>query len=176
MEIKTKMNSRKKAVWVAQYGMLIALAFIFSYIEAIIPVPLPIPGMKLGLANLVTIVGLYTVGVKGTAVVSLVRIVLVGFTFGNLFSMVYSLAGGVLSLVLMILCKKSNWFSQVGVSVVGGIGHNIGQLIIAAFVVQTTGVFYYLPALLVAGVVAGAVIGLLGGIITARIKGIVKKV
>lgn len=170
------MNSKKTAVWVAQYGMLIALAFIFSYIEAIIPIPIPIPGMKLGLANLVIIVGLYTVGLKGTVMVSLVRIVLVGFTFGNLFSMVYSLAGGALSLILMILCKKTNWFSQVGVSIVGGIGHNIGQLTIAAFVVQTTGVFYYLPALLVAGVVAGAVIGLLGGIITERIQGIIKKV
>lgn len=170
-----KMKSTNRAVWVAQYGMLIALAFIFSYLEAVIPIPIPVPGVKLGLANLVTIVGLYTVGVKGTAVVSLIRIVLVGLTFGNMFSMVYSLAGGSLSLLLMILCKKNNWFSQTGVSIIGGIGHNVGQLIIASIVVQTTGVFYYLPALLVAGVIAGAVIGLLGGMVTERIQGIVKK-
>lgn len=169
------MKSNKTAGWVAKYGMLIALAFIFSYVEAMIPVPIPVPGVKLGLANLVTIVGLYTVGVKGTVVVSVIRIVLVGLTFSNLFSMVYSLAGGAFSLALMILCKKSNWFSLTGVSIVGGIGHNIGQLSIAAFVVQTMGVFYYLPALLVAGVAAGAVIGLLGGMITERIRSLVKK-
>lgn len=170
------MKSKKKAVWVAQYGMLIALAFIFSYLEAIIPIPIPVPGVKLGLANLVTIVGLYTVGIKGTVVVSLIRIVLVGLTFGNLFSMVYSLAGGAFSLALMVLCKRKNWFSQIGVSVIGGIGHNIGQLLIASVVVQTAGVFVYLPALLAAGVAAGAVIGLLGGMVTERIQGIVKKI
>lgn len=169
------MRSRRKSVWVAQYGMLIALAFIFSYLEAIIPLPIPIPGVKLGLANLVTIVGLYTVGISGTVVVSLIRIVLVGVTFGNLFSMVYSLAGGALSLLLMVLCKKKQWFSQIGVSILGGIGHNVGQLIIASFVVQTAGVFYYLPALLTAGVAAGAVIGLLGGMVTERIQNLVRR-
>lgn len=170
------MNARTKAAWVARYGMLIALAFIFSYIEAMVPVPIPVPGVKLGLANLVTIVGLYTVGAAGTAAVSLVRIVLAGLTFGNMFSMIYSLAGGILSLVLMILCKRLGWFSQIGVSIVGGIGHNIGQLTIAAIVTETAGVFYYFPALLVAGVAAGAVIGLLGGIVTERIEKIVKKI
>ena len=169
------MRSDKRTRWVAAYGMLIGLAFIFSYIEAIIPIPIPIPGVKLGLANLVTIVGLYTVGVKGTVAISLVRIVLVGFTFGNVSSMMYSLAGGVLSLVLMILFKKLNWFSQIGVSILGGIGHNIGQLTVAALVTQTSGVFYYLPFLMVAGVVAGAVIGLLGGLVTQRVLGFVRK-
>lgn len=100
------------AKWVALYGMLISLAFIFSYIEAVIPIPIPVPGVKLGLANLVSIVGLYTVGIKGTIAVSLVRIVLVGFTFGNLSSMIYSLAGGTVSLIFMILLKKTGKFSQ----------------------------------------------------------------
>ncbi len=169
------MNSKSTGAWVATYGMLIGLAFIFSYVEAIIPIPIPIPGVKLGLANLVTIVGLYTVGVKGTIAVSLVRIVLVGFTFGNASSMIYSLAGGCLSLVLMILARKLNWFSQIGVSIIGGMGHNIGQLSVAALVVQTAGVFYYLPFLMVAGVAAGAVVGLLGGLVTERIRGFIKK-
>lgn len=168
------MDSKKTAVCVAKYGMLIALAFILSYVEAMLPIPIPIPGVKLGLANLVTIVGLYTVGIKGTMVVSVVRIVLVGFTFGNLFSMLYSLAGGILSLFFMVLCKKADWFSQIGISIVGGIGHNAGQLLIAAWVVQTGEVVYYLPMLLVAGVVAGAVIGLLGGLITERIQGLIR--
>ena len=169
------MNSRKTKGWVATYGMLIGLAFIFSYLEAIIPIPIPIPGVKLGMANLVTIVGLYTVGIRGTVAISLIRIILVGFTFGNASSMIYSLAGGVVSLVLMILVRKTNLFSQVGVSITGGIGHNIGQLAIAAVVVQTSGVFYYLPFLMAAGVVAGAVIGLLGGLVTERIRNFVKK-
>ena len=123
------MDNRKKAKSVALYGMLIALAFVFSYVEAMVPVPIPVPGVKLGLANLVSIVGLYTVGTVGTAAVSLVRIVLVGFTFGNTFSMLYGLAGGILSLAVMILAKKTGWFSQIGVSILGGIFHNIGCLL-----------------------------------------------
>ncbi len=149
------MKANRTGRLVATYGMLISLAFIFSYLEAIIPIPIPIPGVKLGLANLVTIVGLYTVGVKGTVAVSLIRIVLVGCTFGNLFSMVYGLAGGALSLVLMILFRKANWFSQIGVSIIGGIGHNIGQLTVAALVTETAGVFYYLPFLMAAAGCSG---------------------
>lgn len=170
------MKPGNKAVLTAEYGILIALAFIFSYIEAIIPIPIPILGAKLGLANLVNIVGLYTVGIAGTAIVSLVRILLVGFTFGNPFSMFYSLAGGIVSLILMIAARKSGWFSTVGVSITGGIGHNIGQLAVAAWVLKTTGVFTYLPALLAAGVAAGAVIGMLGGLVSERIGKFVKKI
>ena len=106
----------KTAKWVALYGMLISLAFIFSYIEAVIPIPIPVPGVKLGLANLVSIIGLYTVGISGTIAVSLVRIVLVGFTFGNLSSMIYSLAGGTVSLILMILLKPENSVRLVSAS------------------------------------------------------------
>lgn len=169
------MNSKTKGAWVATYGMLISLAFVLGYLEAVIPIPIPVPGVKLGLANLVTIVGIYTVGARGTAAVSLIRIVLTGFTFGNASSMLYSLAGGALSLLLMILAKKTGWFSRIGVSIVGGLGHNIGQLSLAALVVQTGGVFYYLPFLMVAGVAAGAVIGLLSGLVTERIQSFVKK-
>lgn len=156
------------------YGMMISLAFLLSYIETLIPIHLGVPGVKLGLANLVTILCLYIMGVKGAAMVSLVRIVLTGLTFGNLFSMIYSMAGGLLSLVLMAVCKKKDWFSQIGVSIVGGVGHNVGQLAVAAAVVENAGVFYYLPFLMGAGIAAGALIGLLGGIITKRISGYVK--
>lgn len=163
----------QKARKVALYGMLIALAFIFSYIESMFPMPVPVPGVKLGLANLVNVVGLYTVGAAGTAAVSLVRIVLVGFTFSNMFSMIYSLAGGILSLLVMVLARKCGAFSKIGVSILGGIFHNIGQLTVAAFVTKTAGVFTYFPMLLVAGVVTGAVIGLLGGMIVERIAPVV---
>ena len=164
----------QKAHKVALYGMLIALAFIFSYIESMFPMPVPVPGVKLGLANLVNVVGLYTVGVAGTAAVSLVRIVLVGFTFSNMFSMIYSMDGGIFSLLVMILARKTGAFSKVGVSILGGIFHNIGQLTVAAFVTKTAGVFTYFPMLLVAGVVTGAVIGLLGGMIVERITPVVE--
>lgn len=170
------MKSNQSAVKAATYGMLIALAFILSFVETLIPIHLGIPGVKLGLANLVTIVGLYTLGIPGTIAVSLTRIVLVGFTFGNLFSMIYSLAGGSLSLLLMVICRKRGWFSTIGVSIIGGIGHNIGQICIASFVVQTTGIFYYLPVLLIAGTVAGTLIGILGGMIVERVKRVIKKI
>ena len=157
------------------YGMLIALAFVFGYVEAMIPLPVFVPGMKLGLANLVSVAGLYSVGLAGTALVAMVRIVLVGFTFGNTFSMLYGLAGGTASMAVMILARKSGWFSPVGVSILGGIFHNAGQLIIAAFVVRTTGVFVYFPALLASGVVTGTVIGLLGGWIVERIRPMIRQ-
>lgn len=167
------MDLQKKAKIVAVYGMLIALACVLSYIEALIPLPLP-AGVKLGLANLVTLVALYTVGGRGAVMVSLVRIILVGFTFGNMGSMLYALAGGVLSLLIMILAKKTGWFSQVGISVLGGVFHNIGQLMVAALVSETGGVFVYLPFLLIGGVVAGVLIGILGGIMVERLEKIMK--
>ena len=158
---------------VALYGILIALAFIFSYVEALIPLPVPVPGMKLGLANLVNVVGLYTGGAAGTIAVGLIRIVMVGFTFSNPGSMLYALSGGVLSLAAMALAKKMDWFDKTGVSILGGVCHNIGQLSMAAWITGTASVFSYLPVLLVAGVITGAVIGLLGGLVTERIAPVV---
>lgn len=169
------MNKKKSAHMAALYGMLIALAFVLSFVESLIPISLGIPGVKLGLANLVTVVGLYTVGTTGTVVVSLLRIVLTGFTFGNLFAMLYSLAGWGLSIVIMILCKKKKWFGTSGISILGGIGHNIGQITVAAFVVKQAGVFFYLPMLLISGTAAGLVIGILGAMIISRIKVVIKK-
>ena len=122
-----------------------------------------------------TIVGLYLVSLPQLILISLVRIVLAGLTFGNGFSMIYSLAGGALSLLFMLLARKTGWFSQAGVSVAGGVGHNVGQLVIAALVVENRAVFYYLPFLLAAGSAAGAVIGMLGGIVTKRIGPAVRR-
>ena len=162
-------RERERASRAAKYGMLIALAFIFSYIEAMIPIPLPVPGIKLGLANLVTIVGIYTVGPAGAAVVAVLRVVLAGFTFGNLFSMWYGLSGCILSLVCMIAARRSGRFGILGVSVIGGVAHNMGQLCMAAFLVENAAVFVYFPVLLAAGAVAGSLIGLLGGLVAERV-------
>ena len=163
------MYREKKAITVALYGLLTALALVLSFVETLIPIPIPIPGVKLGLANLVTVVGLYLIGIPGTIAVTLVRIVLVGFSFGNPYSMIYGLSGSFLSLLVMAILKKTGRFSQISISVLGGIAHNIGQITFAAVIVQTSGVFYYLPFLIAAGCIAGTLIGIVGGLITGRL-------
>lgn len=168
---KKKKDPAQKA---ALYGILIALAMGMSFVESLIPIPIPVPGVKLGLANLVTVTGLYLVGIPGTVCVTLLRIVLVGLSFGNPYSMIYGLSGSFLSLLVMALAKKFRWFSQVGISILGGIAHNIGQITFAALIVGTPGVYAYLPALLAAGCAAGCAIGILGGILTERLSDFVK--
>ncbi len=144
---------------VALGGMLVALAFVFGYIEFLLPLPFGIPGMKLGLANLVVLLCLYTMGAPLTAVVSLIRILLAGFTFGSVSGMLYSLAGGTLSFLIMWLCYRREHFSPIGVSMLGGILHNLGQLLVAFVMLGASGVIYYLPPLLITGAVTGFLIG-----------------
>ena len=165
------MGSRNsKARRVALYGMLTALAFILSYVESLVPVTVGIPGVKLGLANLVVVIALYTLDLKGAFIISVVRIVLSGLTFGGLFSMLYSLAGGLLSFAVMAILSRKKVFGTVGVSVCGGVAHNIGQLLVAMAVLETESVWYYFPVLLISGSVAGVLIGFLGGWMTGRIQ------
>ena len=166
------MNTKK----IAYLGLLIALAFVFSYIEFLIPVNIGVPGAKLGLANLVIIVAIYTLNEKDAFVLSMIRIVLVGFTFANLASMLYSLAGGILSFAAMVIAKRTKKLSITGVSVIGGVFHNVGQIIMAIFVVKTASLVYYLPVLMVSGIAAGVAIGILGGMVTKRIKRIVVRI
>lgn len=151
-------------------GLLIALAFVLSYVETLIPINLGVPGAKLGLANLVVVVALYTLGGRDAFVLSMIRIILAGFTFGNMTSMLYSLAGGLLSFCVMLLAKKMKLFSLTGVSVLGGVFHNVGQILVAIFVLKTTSLVYYLPMLVIVGCLAGVVIGVLGAGVTARIR------
>lgn len=155
---------------VAMAGMFTALAMIFSYVEVLIPMNLGIPGMKLGLANLVVVAALYTMGAPMAFVVSMIRILLVSVTFGNLAAMLYSLAGGVLSFCGMVLLKKIPNFSMVGVSVAGGILHNIGQLAVAMAVVENIHLISYLPPLLIAGTVTGMLIGIVSNQVVPRIR------
>lgn len=160
------MKSKK----IATYGLFIALAFIFSYIESLFPIPFPVPGIKLGLANLVVIVAIYGMGVKEAFVLSIIRIILVGFTFRDPSTLIFSLAGGILSWLSMAIFMKLKLFSMVGVSIIGGLAHNIGQIIVAIFYVQNMGLLYYLPFLMIAGVVSGTLIGILGILILQRLK------
>ena len=154
----------------AYFGVFTALALILSYVELLIPINFGIPGAKLGLANLVIVVVLYRNGWKEASLLSVVRIVLAGFMFTNLFSILYSLAGGILSLGVMSLLKWKNIFSVTGVSIAGGVSHNVGQLLVAMAVVETYQVGWYLPALLIAGVLTGLLIGILSAGILKRIR------
>ncbi|MCD8105207.1 MAG: Gx transporter family protein [Lachnospiraceae bacterium] len=153
----------------AYLGMFTALAMILSYVESLLPVFYGIPGVKLGLANSMSLVILYLAGVPEAFCVSVIRVVLSGFLFGNLFSIAYSLAGALLSLAVMALMKKSGVFSIAGVSMLGGISHNIGQLVIAMLLVENLNLLYYLPVLLLSGLVTGLVIGILSSEIRKRL-------
>ena len=157
---------------VAYFGVFTALALIFSYVETLIPVNLGIPGVKLGLANLIIVVALYKMRLSEAYLLSVVRILLAGFIFGNYFSIIYSLAGGLLSLTVMALLKKWGGFSLQGISIAGGVFHNIGQLIVAAVVVETFSVTYYFPVLLVAGLLTGLVIGSVAEMMLKRLVNI----
>lgn len=145
---------------VAYFGVFSALALIFSYVESLIPISLGIPGVKLGLANLIIVIGLYKMSLKEVYLLSLVRVLLSGFIFGNYFSILYSLAGALLSVTVMALLKRNGGFSVMGVSIAGGVFHNIGQLFVAMIVVETFGVVYYVPVLLIAGLITGMLIGI----------------
>ena len=145
----------------AYLGLFAAVAIIFGYVDSLIPVFAGIPGVKIGLANLAILFILDRYSWREAALVSVVRILVIGFMFGNLFSIVYSLAGAALSLPVMNFLKKHSEFSLIGISVAGGVTHNIGQLIVAMIVVSNTSLMVYTPALLVAGVLAGVAIGVL---------------
>ena len=166
------MHGRRAAI----FGIFTALALIFSYVELLIPINFGIPGAKLGLANLMTVLVLYKMGAKDALILSVTRIILSGFMFGNLFGILYSLAGGLLSFAVMVLLKRSDCFSVVGVSIGGGTAHNIGQLLVAMAVVQTYQVGYYLPVLLVAGELTGLLIGLVTGEVLKRTQSIQLKI
>lgn len=148
---------------VAYFGVFTALALIFSYVESLIPISLGIPGVKLGLANLIIVIALYKMPLSQVYLLSIVRVLLSGFIFGNYFSIIYSLAGGLLSLTVMAVLKKAGGFSIAGISIAGGVFHNVGQLLVAMAVVETFQVAYYVPVLLFAGLITGFLIG-----ITAR--------
>ena len=160
------MKSKK----VAFLGLSIGLAMILSFVESQIPALVAVPGIKVGLPNLVIVFMLYRIGFKEAVTVSIIRIILVSILFGNLQTMTFSIAGAALSLLGMLLLKKLNWFSCITVSIVGGILHNVGQIIAACLWTQTAAIAYYLPVLLISGVLAGALVGLISGLLVEKSK------
>ena len=155
---------------VAYFGVFTALALIFSYVESLIPIHFGIPGVKLGLANLIIVIALYKMSIREAYILSIVRIVLAGFMFGNLFAILYSLAGGMLSLSVMCILKRTDRFSIFGVSIAGGVFHNIGQLLMAMIVLESVSIGYYFPVLLISGLVTGFVIGFISNEMMKRLK------
>lgn len=160
------MNKNYKIAYIA---LFIAVSLVFSYIESLIPINYGIPGVKLGLANVVSVISLYLFGELYTIIVLIARILLSGFLFGNLYGIIYSLAGGILSFVIMAVCKKTNVFSMIGISILGGVSHNIGQLLIAIMTVRQLRFMYYCPVLIISGLVMGTIIGII-------CKGVYKRV
>ena len=154
---------------VAYFGVFTALALIFSYVETLIPINFGIPGVKLGLANLIIVIALYKMRLREVYLLSIVRVLLSGFIFGNYFSIIYSLAGGLLSLTVMAVFKRKDGFSIMGISIAGGVFHNVGQLIVAMLVVETFSVAYYVPVLLIAGMITGLLIGIVSNEMLKRL-------
>ena len=154
---------------IAACGVLTALALIFSYIEFLVPLPIAIPGIKLGLANIVCLVCLYALGEKHAFLINVTRIALAALLFGSVFSALYALAGGVVSFAVMALLKRTNRFSVCGVSMAGGVFHNLAQLAVAGLLVESAQVFYYFPVLLLSGMATGIGIGILATLILRSI-------
>ncbi len=150
-------------------GLMLALALIASYVESLIPVPIPVPGIKLGVANSIILILLYYTDTRTAWGISVSRVVLSGFLFGSMSSILYSLSGAILSLLIMSWIKKRDCFTMTGVSVAGGVSHNIGQLFMAFLVLESGVLWYYLPVLLLSGCITGGIIGILGKEIFKRI-------
>lgn len=165
------MKRNEKIAWMA---MLLALAFVLSFLERMLSFEIPVPGVKLGLANLAVLMAIYTLGVRGAFIISLSRIFLDGMMFGNAYRMMYSLAGGILSFIIMYIGKKWNW-SVMSVSMAGGLCHNIGQIAVAVVILRTPELIVYLPVLILAGIATGAVNGLLCGMIMRLFERIRRK-
>lgn len=165
MNRNEKTNVKKTAL----YGLIIAAALVLSWIESQIPPFFPIPGMKIGLTNIIVVLTLYKLGSSSAMAVNVLRIALVSMLFGGIMSMLYSLAGGMLSTVIMILLKKTGKFKTVTVSIAGGISHNIGQILVAMLALNTSGIAWYLAALWFTGMASGTLIGILSNELIKRL-------
>lgn len=159
----------------AYLGLLLAFALILSYIETILPLQTGIPGMKLGLANLAVVLCLYLFHWKEALLLSIVKALLGGFMFGSLSMIIYSVAGALLSAVVMIILKKTGWFHVPVISAAGGVAHNLGQIFVAFFVLESYSIFYYMPILIIAGLLTGIVIGVTAVLVLPHIQNIVSK-
>ena len=159
-----------KASKLSLLALSVSLAMILSFVESQIPAMVAIPGVKVGLANIVVVFALYKLGWKYAAVISLTRVFLVGLLFGNGISILYSFTGAIVSFAAMLLLKKAKVFSTMVVSVAGGVLHNLGQIAMACVIMGTDVLRYYAPFLILSGTLAGIAIGVLAAIMIRRIE------
>lgn len=166
MQEERELSTKKVSI----YGVLIALALILSYVESQIPAFVAVPGMKLGLTNIVVLVTLYILDDKSAMAINILRIVVVSILFGTAMSFAFSITGGMLSTIVMILLKRTKRFKIIGISAAGGITHNIGQILAAMVLMNTKAIAWYLPVLWISGIFSGVVIGIIGGLVCSRIE------
>ncbi|MFV0504228.1 MAG: Gx transporter family protein [Lachnospirales bacterium] len=150
-------------------AILVSLSLLLSYIERLIPPIIPLPGIKIGLSNLVIIIVLYLFNVKYCLYISLAKVLLISILFGNFVSLSLSLGGSMLSLLVMYGLKKINIFTEVGVSCAGGVFFNIGQIVIAMIIFSNINLYYYIPILILSGTISGMVIGIVGKMVVERL-------
>ena len=161
------MNKNQK---IALLGITATIAIVLSYVEAMIPSFIPIPGVKIGLANIAIMFALYKLGLPHASLISFVRLTTLFLLFGGVIPLLYSVAGAFLSLTVMYILKRFTPFSEVGVSVAGGVSHNVAQIMVAVFMFSTESLIYYLPVLLLSGTLSGIMIGIVSGILIKKIK------
>ena len=165
---------RSKTRKIALLGVLTSVALVLSYLEVMLPpISTAVPGIKMGLPNIIIIFMLYKFGLKEAVTVSLIRVFIVALLFGNIMTLAYSVAGAVLSLGLMTLFKRINLFSQIGVSIIGGISHNLGQILVAIFLFDTIQIGYYMIVLSITGTIAGVLIGIISSILVKKLEKVV---
>ena len=162
------MNEKLKRL--TTLSMLVATALILSFVESQIPPIVPIPGVKLGLANIVTLFALYKLGAPSALTVAVVRVSLSSLLFGSVSSFAYAMGGALLSFAVMLLLKKLGWFATFTVSIAGAVAHNIAQICVSMLILQTEVVIYHLPALLISGIITGAVIGIIGAVLLKKLE------
>lgn len=158
----------------ATLSILISVAMILSYIESLVPPLVAVPGVKLGLSNIATVFALYTLGAPAAITVSVIRVLLSALLFGNFVSLIYSISGAALALAFMVLLRRVSVFSSVGVSVVGGVAHNAGQIIAACLVMENAAIAIYLPPLIISGTLAGVAIGVVSGLLVKKTERFLK--
>ena len=164
-------DNRKRIKRITLLALFTSVALLLSYVEMLIgPLFTGVPGIKMGLPNIAIMLVLYRIGTKEAVAVSFIRIVISSILFGNITMFWYSVAGAALSLIVMILLKKLDILSSLGVSVAGALAHNVGQILVAMLLMQTTQIGYYMIVLSVTGIVSGIFVGLLGGFVIKRIS------
>lgn len=168
MELKDK--SRKTAF----IGMYAAIAIVLSYIEMLLPITIGIPGAKPGFANIIIVFAIYSVGGVSAFIINFIRILIIGMMFGNFVSIAFSICGALVSLMVMLLVKRIKGIHPLGVSICGGVSHNLGQILAASFLVKNYSILYYLPMLMIAGVLSGIIIGIVSGLMLKRLNHMIK--